>query len=130
MSSHPDPVGAYRQAVEERQRPNQIVDAARRCPDLSVDDAMPALLALTDHRSNRLYERTAERWVERYQREVAPNASEGELALLRGALATMQDWNATAGVGADALARLLELRGLDYAHTVLLRWIERLPPED
>lgn len=130
MSSHPDPVGAYRQAVEERQRPMQIIEAARRCSHLSVDEAMPALLALTDHRSNRLYERTAERWVDRYHHEIAPNASDGELALLRGALASMQDWNATAGVGAEALGRLLDLRGLDYARAAVLRWIERLPAED
>jgi hypothetical protein len=127
MSSHPDPVGAYRQAVEERQRPMQIVEAARRCPQLSVDEAMPALLALTDHRSNNLFERTAERWIERYESEINPTPSNGELALIRGAIATLPGWDATAGVGAEALERLLELRGMEFARAAVVRWIERLP---
>jgi hypothetical protein len=127
VSGHPDPLGAYRQAVEERRRPHVILGAARRCPHLSLDEAMPALLALTDHHSNNLFERTTQRWVERFEREVDPAPSEGEVALLRAALATLPGWNATAGVGAETLAQLLDLRGMDYARLAVLRWAERLP---
>ena len=127
MSGHPDPVGAYRQTVEEGARPQQIVEAARQCPHLSIDEAMPALLALTDHRSNNLFERTARRWVQRYEREVEPVPSDAELGLLRAALATLPGWDATAGVGAETLAALLDLRGLGYARSAVLRWAERQP---
>lgn len=127
MGEHPDPVGAYRQVVAERGRPNQILDAARRCPHLSLDEAVPALLALTNYRGRNLYERTVERWIERYRRELDPMPSDGELALIRGALATLPGWDVTASVGAETLGRLLDLRGMDYARDAVARWAERLP---
>lgn len=127
MSEQPDPVGAYRQAVAQRERPTRIIAAARRCAHLSVDEAMPALLALTDHRSNNLYERAAARWVDRYAGEINPPPTDGEIVLIRGALAALPDWDATAGVGAEALERLLELRGLEYARASVAAWIDRLP---
>lgn len=127
MSEHPDPVGAYRQLVAEHGRSNQILAAARRCPHLSVDEAMPALLALTDYHERNLYQRTVERWIERYRREFDPMPSDGELALIRGAFATLPAWDLRARVGAETLGHLLDLRGLDYACGAIARWADRLP---
>ena len=127
MSERRDPVDAYRRAVAEGRRGKHLLEAARRCPELSVDDAMPVVLALTDHRTNNLYERTSERWLQRFSGELDPPPSEGEVELLRGALASLPSWNETSRVGAEALERLLELRGLDFARAAVAEWTKRLP---
>jgi hypothetical protein len=126
MSRHPDPVGAYRQAVSENRPPAQIIRAARECPALSLDESVPALLA-TASRSDDLFERAAERWVKRYRSELERPPDEREVALIRGALAALPGYDSTAAIGADALERLLELRGMDYGRAAVVRWIERLP---
>lgn len=126
MSAHPDPVGAYRQAVAENRPPVAIIRAARRCEGLSLDEAMPALLA-TVSRSDDLFERSAKAWVERYRHELDRPPDEREIGLVRGALLTLPGYDTTAAIGADALMQLLELRGLDYARSAVVRWVERLP---
>lgn len=47
VTGHPDPVGAYRQAVERGEPPVKILRAARECQELSLEEAVPALLAMT-----------------------------------------------------------------------------------
>lgn len=103
MSTHPDPVGAYRQAVERGEPPAKIIRAARLCRGLSLEDAMPALLATTS-RSDDLFDHWAARWVERYRREFDRPADEREAALVRAALATLPGHDTTAAIAADALA--------------------------
>jgi hypothetical protein len=125
MSRHPDPVGAYRQAVAENRPPAQIIRAARECPELSLDESMPALLA-TASPSDNLFERSAERWVQRYRSELEHPPDEREVALIRSALATLPGYDSTAAIGADALEALLELRGMDYARNAVMRFIDRL----
>lgn len=126
MSRHPDPVGAYRQAVASGAPPAKILTAARLCDGLAVDDAMPALLA-TVSRSDDLFERSAEAWVERYKREFDPPADEREVALVHAALATLPGYDTTAAIAADTLAQLLELRGMEFARAAVVRWVDLLP---
>ncbi len=126
MSAHPDPVGAYRQAVERGEPPAKIIRAARLCRGLSLEDAMPALLATTS-RSDDLFDHWAARWVERYRRELDRKPDDGEVALVEGALRALPGYDTTAAIAADALAQLLELRGMDYARSAVVRWVDRLP---
>lgn len=127
MSAHPDPLGAYRQAVAQRQPPVEILRAARRCPQLTIDDAMPALLALTTRSSDDLFNRAVGRWVARYADETPDPPDDRELALTRSALLALPGYDTTAAIAADALAQLLEQRGLDCARAAMLRFIDGLP---
>lgn len=127
MSAHPDTLGAYRQAVARREPPVEILRAARRCPRLSVDDAMPALLALTTHSSNDLFNRAVDRWIARYADETPDAPDNRELALTRTALLALFGCDATAAIAADALVHRLEQRGLDYARAAVVGWADELP---
>ena len=86
---------------------------------------MPALLA-TASRSDNLFERSAERWVQRYRSELEDPPDEREVALIIGALATLPGYDSTAAIGAEALGALLELRGMEYARSAVARFIDRL----
>jgi hypothetical protein len=126
VRAHRDPLGDYRQVVARGRPPAAIIEAARRCRELSVEDATPALLAMAS-RSDDLFDRAVERWVARYHTELEETPDERELALVRGALSALPGLDTTAAVGADALAQLFELRGMDYARAAVLRFIHQLP---
>jgi len=126
MSARPDPLGAYRQAVAEARAPAAIIRAARLCSGLSLDDAMPALLA-TASRSDDLFDRWAAQWVKRYRQEFDPKPDEREVALVEGALRALPGFDTTAAIAADALAQFLELRGMDYGRAAVVRFSDRLP---
>lgn len=101
-----DPRDSYRRAIVAG-TPREIVAAAHRCPTLSVEEALPALVALLS--KGAVYDRAVERWVRWFEPETATD--EREVGLIRAALESLKGVDATAAVGADALMQLMDIRG-------------------
>jgi hypothetical protein len=97
--------------------------AARECGRLGLPEALAVSLAFLKAEQPERYKRAAVRWHARYVLEVKPSAEES--TLVASALTAMAGGHREAHAGAEALAVLLEERGLRHEAEYLADYAER-----
>lgn len=113
-----DPRDRYRRAIRSG-NPREIVETARECRDLSLQEALPALVALLPRIE--VYDRAVDRWVAWFERDTTTD--DREVTLIRATLESLKGFDVTALVGADALMQLMDARDLTFARDALKVWI-------